>query len=67
VFGEAWAESCPDAQPVSTAVCRSKGFGEPNFVCSFGLGDDEARRHTAELAPGDGRWVLEDPVNCSAE
>jgi hypothetical protein len=68
VFAEVWAEACPDAQPVSTALCRSKGFADPNFVCNFGLGDDEDRRHTAELAPGNGSWTLAEPATaCGTE
>ena len=60
-FATAWAEACPDAEPVGKALCKSKGFGEPNFTCDYALGDDAYRRHTAELMPGEGRWELVDP------
>ncbi len=53
----------PNAQPVNKALCKTKGMGEADFLCDFGLGDDEFRRHNAELAPGDGKWVLADPEN----
>jgi hypothetical protein len=65
-FTAAWAQACPDAEPVSTALCKSKGLGDPGFTCDFGLGEDEYRRHTAELLPGDKEWTLVDPDNaCS--
>ena len=67
-FAAAWAEACPDAEPVGKALCKSKGLTDPNFTCNYALGDDEYRRHTAELAPGDGEWVLANPANaCNAE
>lgn len=67
-FAAAWAEACPEAEPVGRAFCKSLGLAEQNFTCDYGLGNDEDRRHTAELAPGDGKWVLADPANaCSAE
>ena len=68
IFGAAYAKACPEAEPVSTSLCRSKGFGEENFICDYGLGDDEYRRHEAELAPGDGEWVIADAeAACAAE
>ncbi|WP_347304597.1 hypothetical protein V5740_14470 (plasmid) [Croceibacterium sp. TMG7-5b_MA50] len=62
-FTTAWADACPSAQPVSTALCKSKGLTDPNFSCDFGLGEDEYRRHTAELARGDESWELADAEN----
>ena len=68
IFSEAYAKACPDAEPVSTSLCRSKGFGQEGFICDYGLGDDEYRRHKAELAPGDGEWVIADATAaCAAE
>lgn len=61
-FAAAWAEECPDAEPIGKALCKSKGLVDPNFTCNYGLGDDEYRRHTAELAPGDAKWELVDPA-----
>lgn len=67
-FTAAWAEACPEAEPVSTALCKSKGLGEPGFTCDFGLGEDEYRRHTAELEPSGESWALVDPENaCKVE
>lgn len=67
-FAAAWTEACPEAEPVGTALCKSKGLGNPGFTCDFGLGEDEYRRHTAELEPGEEAWVLVDPENaCSVE
>jgi hypothetical protein len=67
-FTAAWAEACPDAEPVGKALCKSKGLTDPNFTCDFALGDGEYRRHNAELAPQDGKWVLADPANaCEVE
>lgn len=60
-FATAWAEACPDAEPANKGLCKSKGFGDPDFTCDFALGDGEYRRNTAELTQSDGRWVLVDP------
>lgn len=65
-FSEAWAEACPDAEPASRGLCKSKGFGDPDFTCDFALGDDEYRRYTAELTQSDGEWVLADLENSCA-
>lgn len=67
-FTAAWAEACPEAEPVGKALCKSKGMGDPGFTCDFALGEDEYRRNTAELEPRDDRWALVDPENaCSVE
>lgn len=67
-FTAAWSQACPEAEPVGTALCKSKGLGDPGFTCDFGLGEDEYRRHTTELEPVDGSWALVDPENsCSVE
>lgn len=60
-FAAAWAEACPDAEKVGKALCKSKGLTAPGFTCDFSLGDEEYRRHTAELIPGDGNWVVSNP------
>lgn len=62
-FSEAWAQACPDAEPANKGLCKSKGFGDPDFTCDFALGDGEYRRYTAELTQSDGEWVLADPEN----
>ena len=67
-FTAAWAEACPEAEPVGKALCKSKGIAEPGFTCDFGLGDDEYRRHTADLDPVEDTWALVDPQNaCNVE
>lgn len=67
-FTAAWAKACPEAKPVSTALCKSKGLGDPNFTCEFGVGEDEYRRNTAELTAGEGEWILVNaPAACEAE
>jgi hypothetical protein len=65
-FAAAYAEGCPKAKKVSTASCKSEGFGKEGFICSYGLGDDNYLRNTARLTPGDGKWVLADPDKACA-
>lgn len=67
VFAEAFAKACPSAEPVSTSLCRSKGFGQQGFVCEFGLGDDEYRRNKADLTAGDGEWIIDAEAACAAK
>ena len=63
-FAAAFAAGCPSAEKVSTSLCKSQGLGKAGFTCQYGLGDDEYRRHTATLMPGDnGKWALQDPEN----
>ncbi|WP_126171854.1 hypothetical protein [Altericroceibacterium xinjiangense] len=66
VFTTAFAEACPEAPEVSTALCKSLGFGEEGFTCNYGLGEDEYRRNTATLVPEDGVWTLDDPEKTCA-
>lgn len=65
-FTEAWAEACPGAEPADKGLCKSKGFGDPDFTCDFALGDGKYRRYTAELTQADGQWVLADPDKACA-
>lgn len=66
-FSAAFAEACPSAKEVSTSLCRSRGLGREGFICDYGLGNDEYRRHSATLLPGDGKWTLADPeTTCAA-
>ena len=61
LFTEVFAASCPNAEPVATAVCR-RGMGAPTASCEFGLGDDDVLRHDATLEideTGEG-WMLAD-------
>lgn len=66
IFAEVYAAACPEAETVSTSLCKSRGLGGEGFVCDYGLGDDEYRRNTATLLPGDGEWTLADPENSCA-
>lgn len=60
-FAAAFAEACPEAKPVNTSLCKSRGMGSNMFVCEYGLGEDEYLRHEADLEPQDGEWVIADP------
>ena len=65
-FAEVYAESCPDvAKPVNNASCIAMGMGSDQFSCDYGLGEDEALRHEAQLVvneAGDG-FMLDDAEN----
>ena len=65
-FTEVFAAACPEAEPVSTALCRSQGLQGNGFVCDYGLGNDEYRRNTAVLVPGEGDWTLDSPETVCA-
>ncbi len=65
-FTEVFAAACPEAEPVSTALCRSQGLQGNGFVCDYGLGTDEYRRNTAVLVPADGEWTLDNPETVCA-
>jgi hypothetical protein len=68
IFAEAYAEACSGGKPVSTALCRSEGLGKKGFICDYGLGNDEYRRHTASVVPSDGKWTLAEPEKiCAAD
>jgi len=61
LFSSAFAEACPNAEPVNVALCR-RGMGAETAACEYGLGDDEYMRHDATLAvneTGDG-WLIQD-------
>ncbi len=66
VFSEAFAKACPAAEAVSTALCKRAGIGSPDFVCDYGLGNDEYRRNTATLTAGEGEWIISDPATVCA-
>jgi hypothetical protein len=67
-FVVAYAEACPNAKQVSTALCRSQGFGKQGFICDYGLGKDEYRRNTASVVPSDGKWTIAEPEKvCAAD
>lgn len=66
LFTQLYADACPGAEPVNTAVCRRAGLGSDEVLCEFGLGEDEYLRNDATLTPGDGQWTLADPENVCA-
>ena len=63
LFTAKYAEACPEAKPVNTAVCKRAGFGSEDVLCEFGLGDDEYLRNKATLTPSEGDWAFADPEN----
>ena len=68
IFAAAYAEGCPNGKKVSTSECKSAGFGKKEFLCDYGLGNDEYRRNKATLEPVDGKWVLAEPDKiCAAD
>ncbi|MXO85725.1 hypothetical protein GRI38_06730 [Altererythrobacter aurantiacus] len=65
VFTEVFAATCPDAEPVSNAVCR-RALGQDNVSCEFGLGEDQYLRHEAMLTPDGEGWALDNaPAICA--
>jgi hypothetical protein len=66
VFAAALADACPDAKPVTTALCKSLGLGKEGFTCEYGTGDDDRRPYTASLVPGEGKWTIANPENACA-
>ena len=66
IFAAAFAAACPKAKAISSADCQSQGFGKQGFACRFGLGDDPYERYSANLEPGDGKWVVADPATACA-
>ena len=67
IFSKAFTAACPDAEAIAIASCRSKGLGESDFLCEYGLGDDEYLRHQATVTPGDGEWTIADPAEICAQ
>lgn len=60
VFSETLAATCPNLEPVNTAVCKRAGFGSEDVVCEYGLGDDEYLRNKATMTAVDGAWTITD-------
>ena len=61
LFTEVFAATCPDAEPVATAVCR-RAMGADTAQCEFGLGEDEVLRHdaTLEIDETGENWMIAD-------
>ena len=66
LFKQVFANSCPAAETVSTAVCK-RALGSDEAVCEFGLGEDTALRHDATMMAVDGEWQLKDAEALCAE
>ncbi len=65
LFATIFAETCPEAEPVSEALCR-RAMGADTVSCEFGVGEDQALRHDARLEAADGAWRLADaPAICA--
>lgn len=62
LFTGLFAEACPGAKPVNTAVCRRAGMGSSEVNCEFGLGEDKYLRNKATLEAGTDAWTLKDPA-----
>ena len=67
LFSAVFAEACPEAEAVNTAVCKRVGIGSEDVLCEYGLGDDEYLRDSATLTPGDEAWTLSDPETVCAQ
>jgi hypothetical protein len=60
IFAAAFAKACPTAPKVSVSSCKSAGMGSPDFLCQYGLGDDEYLRQSLTLTAKDGEWTVKD-------
>ncbi len=61
LFAELFAETCPDAEAVSTSICQ-RAMGADTASCEYGLGDDEVLRNDATLAANEtgDAWMIQD-------
>ena len=68
LFTQVFAATCPDAEPVSRAICQ-RPMGDENAYCDFGVGEDEAMRHeaTLEIDESGENWQLADAEALCAE
>lgn len=68
LFTRVFAEACPEAETVNTAVCKRAGLGSPDVICEYGLGEDTYLRNSATLTAANGQWTLADPAKvCAAD
>ena len=67
VFAATFAKTCPQAPKVSVSTCKSAGMGSPDFLCQYGLGDDEYLRQKLTLTAKDGEWTVKDADAVCAE
>jgi hypothetical protein len=67
LFTKTFAETCPEAEPISNAVCKRAGLGSAEVICEYGVGEDNYLRHTTTLVAGEGKWALAEPEKLCAE
>jgi len=67
IVADAFAKACPTAAKVSVSSCKSSGMGSPDFICQYGLGDDEYMRQSLTLTATDGAWAVKDAETVCAE
>jgi len=67
LFTTTFAAACPEAEPVSNAVCKRAGLGSSEVICEYGIGEDNYLRHKATLAAADGKWTLAQSEKICAE
>jgi hypothetical protein len=67
IFADAFAKACTKAPKVSVSTCKSAGMGSPDFICEYGLGDDEYMRQSLTLTAADGEWTVKDADTVCAE
>ncbi len=60
-FTRVFAEACPDAEPVTEAICRANGMGSKDFICDFSTREDKYNAGEAILIAGDEDYTLENP------
>ena len=55
-------------ETISTAICK-RALGSTDVTCEFGVGEDDALRHEAQLQPNEAgdAWVFADPETVCAE
>ena len=61
LFTTLHAEACPDAEPVTQAVCR-RAMGAETASCEYALGGEEYMRDSATLAIDESgeNWMIQD-------
>ncbi len=60
-FTRVFAAECPDAEPVTEAICRASGIGSDDFICDFSTREDKYNAGEATLIAGDDDYSLENP------
>lgn len=66
-FTAVFAETCPDAKPVTAADCRAAGMGSSDFLCEYSLREDEYKGSEAVLTAGEDAYTITDPETICAQ